>query len=454
DAHEVRDMSFWIIVDRCNPRGGALLSPMNNPAIRVENVGKRYRIGTAKERNKTFREAVTDMMAAPWRSVKSTFHQQTANGDEPSNVIWALRNVSFEIKSGEVIGIIGRNGAGKSTLLKILSRITEPTEGRVVIRGRVGSLLEVGTGFHSELTGEENIYLSGTILGMRSNEISRKFDEIVAFAEMGKFIHTPVKHYSSGMYMRLAFAVAAHLEPEILLVDEVLAVGDAAFQKKCLGKMGAVAREGRTVLFVSHNMTAVQSLCERVVWLKYGNVAEDGPSSTVVSNYLSTLSSLEKHRLWTQFDTAPGNEKIRLRSISVSPVCGTHEDGITVQTPLKMTFEYWNLVPDTCLNLSVLVFNMQGIMAFNTAPIHEPIWNGRPFPKGLFRSSCYIPADLLNDDTYTITLLVVKDAGHILFSMENAAVFEVIDNTGRAWHGKWPGVVRPNLKWETEILTV
>jgi lipopolysaccharide transport system ATP-binding protein len=424
---------------------------MNHPAIRVEKLGKLYRIGSARERNKTFREAVTNTLAAPWRYMKNTLRKQPVTEGEKSDYIWALKDVSFEVKRGEVVGIIGRNGAGKSTLLKILSRITEPTEGRITLSGRIGSLLEVGTGFHSELTGEENIYLSGTILGMSSDEISRKFDQIVAFSEMEKFIHTPVKYYSSGMYMRLAFAVAAHLEPEILLVDEVLAVGDVQFQKRCLGKMGSIAKEGRTVLFVSHNMTAVQSLCERVIWLNNGRVAEDGLSGKVVSNYLSTLSCLEKNRIWTQIETAPGNEKVRLHSISVSPVCGTPEDVITVQTPLKITFEYWNLIPNTHLNLSLHVFTMQGIMAFNTVSLNDPLWNSKPFPKGLFQSTCYIPADLLNDDTYTITLLVVKDAAHALFSMENAAVFDVIDNTKRVWHGKWPGVLRPSLKWETKL---
>jgi lipopolysaccharide transport system ATP-binding protein len=426
---------------------------MHDPAIHIENLSKLYRIGSARQRNRTFREAMTNTVAAPWRYMMNAFCKQPVTEVEKSDYIWALKDISFDVQHGEVLGIIGGNGAGKSTLLKILSRITEPTKGRITLRGRIGSLLEVGTGFHSELTGEENIYLSGTILGMSSNEISRKFDEIVAFAEMEKFIRTPVKHYSSGMYMRLAFAVAAHLEPEILLVDEVLAVGDIQFQKKCLGKMGSVAQEGRTVLFVSHNMTAVQSLCERVIRLDAGSISDDGPSGKVVSNYLSALSCLEKNRVWPQIETAPGNEKVRLRSISVSPIHGSPEDEITVQTHVRITFEYWNLVPNTHLNLSLLVFNMQGIMAFNTAPIYESVWNGKPFPKGLFRSTCYIPADFLNDDTYAITLLVVKDAAHILFSMENAAVFEVIDNTERAWHGKWQGVIRPNLKWETEILS-
>ena len=252
---------------------------MNDIVIQVENLGKLYRIGSAEERDKTFREALVGMVAAPFRRIRNAFSPRVSNDVNSSEFIWALKNVSFEVKRGEIVGIIGRNGAGKSTLLKILSRITEPTEGRARIHGRIGSLLEVGTGFHSELTGEENIYLSGTILGMSSSEISRKFNEIVTFAEVEKFINTPVKYYSSGMYMRLAFAVAAHLEPEILLIDEVLAVGDASFQKKCLGKMGDVAREGRTVLFVSHNMNAIASLCNKAIFLSEGNAK--GPLSVM-----------------------------------------------------------------------------------------------------------------------------------------------------------------------------
>ena len=238
--------------------------------------------------------------------------------------LWALRDVSFEVKRGEVVGIIGRNGAGKSTLLKILSRITEPTAGSAKIHGRVGSLLEVGTGFHPELTGRENIYLNGAILGMRRAEIERKFDEIVAFAEIERFLDTPVKRYSSGMYVRLAFAVAAHLEPEILLVDEVLAVGDAQFQKKCLGKMGDVAKEGRTVLFVSHNMVAVQTLCQRAFWLDSGQLKAQGEVGTIVTTYLRAGLAEDDvtERVWPDIATAPGNETVRLHRISVRP-----EDG-------------------------------------------------------------------------------------------------------------------------------
>ena len=263
---------------------------MNDIVIQVENLGKLYRIGSPEDRDKTFREALLDLAAAPFCQIRNAFSPPVSNDVNPSEFIWALRGVNFEVKRGEIIGIIGRNGAGKSTLLKILSRITEPTEGRARIRGRIGSLLEVGTGFHSELTGEENIYLSGTVLGMSSNEISRKFSEIVTFAEVERFINTPVKYYSSGMYMRLAFAVAAHLEPEILLVDEVLAVGDTSFQKKCLGKMGDVAREGRTVLFVSHNMNAIASLCNKAIFLSEGNAR--GPLSVVegINLYLGQSS--------------------------------------------------------------------------------------------------------------------------------------------------------------------
>lgn len=278
----------------------------NDVVIKVESLGKRYRIGSGDAGYKTFRETLVDAAQAPFLKLRDAgrFLKNSllpapcslppAPGSplsSPDDTIWALRDVSFEVKRGEVIGIIGRNGAGKSTLLKILSKITEPTEGRVELRGRVGSLLEVGTGFHPELTGHENVYLYGAILGMDRWEITRKFDEIIAFAELEKFVDTPVKRYSSGMYMRLAFAVAAHLEPEILLVDEVLAVGDAAFQKKCLGKMGDVSKEGRTVFFVSHNMAAIESLCQRGIVLNQGNVHYIGAQTEAITHYLTAFAA-------------------------------------------------------------------------------------------------------------------------------------------------------------------
>lgn len=268
---------------------------MSDPIIQVENLSKIYRIGSREKVNRTFREAVVDMFSTPIRNFRrlhklnkfniSQINQSNPLDNPDSDIIWALKDISFEVRPGEVIGIIGRNGAGKSTLLKILSRITEPTSGEIRLYGRISSLLEVGTGFHPELTGRENIYLNGSILGMRKSEIDGKFEEIVAFSEIEKFLDTPVKWYSSGMYVRLAFAVAAHLEPEILLVDEILAVGDAAFQRKCLGKMGDVAREGQTVLFVSHNMAAIETLCKRAIVLHESQKIEDGPVQKAIDTY-------------------------------------------------------------------------------------------------------------------------------------------------------------------------
>jgi len=252
---------------------------MNDTAILVQNLGKQYYIGKKQENFRTLRDTLADTVTAPFRRAAKLLRGQATGAAGLDETIWALKEISCEVKRGEVVGIIGPNGAGKSTLLKILSRITEPTAGFVEIHGRVGSLLEVGTGFHQELTGRENIYLNGAILGMRRTEIDNKFDEIVSFAEVERFMDTPVKHYSSGMRLRLGFSVAAHLEPEILLVDEVLAVGDAAFQKKCMGKMGNVAQQGRTVLFVSHNMGAITQLCERVLWLEDGKLKLTGPAS-------------------------------------------------------------------------------------------------------------------------------------------------------------------------------
>ena len=418
---------------------------MQGPAIRIENLGKLYRIGSARERNKTFREAVTNTLAAPWRYMKDTLHKQPVTEGEKSDYIWALKDVSFEVQRGEVVGIIGRNGAGKSTLLKILSRITEPTEGRIILRGRIGSLLEVGTGFHSELTGEENIYLSGTILGMSSNEISRKFDEIVAFAEIERFIHTPVKYYSSGMYMRLAFAVAAHLEPEILLVDEVLAVGDAAFQKKCLGKMGDVAREGRTVLFVSHNMTAVRSLCKYGVLLRAGTVSCMGEINQVVNTYLSSDRSEALEQGWDSIESAPGNNWVRVKQVKLIQAAETETDHLTVRTPFRVHFEFWVLHP-ALFNLSMHVNSISGETIFaNASPTVDCVI-------GIARFTCDIPGDLMNDGVYSIQMMIVKDST-ALFVLNDAAVFEVhdVERAGN-WMGKWPGAVRPKLAWEHELI--
>ena len=289
---------------------------------------------------------------------------------------------------------------------------------------------------------------------MRNDEIRRKFDEIVAFSEVEKFIDTPVKHYSSGMHVRLAFAVAAHLEPEILIIDEVLAVGDAAFQKKSMGKMVDVAQEGRTVLFVSHNMAAVQTLCNRVIWLNSGRIAEGGQPSQVVSRYLQTSFSAVTEQVWPDLGSAPGNEKVRLRRASVRPLDGSGVNPITIRTPFALEFEYWNLQPDAHLNLSLHVYNEQGIMVFNALPINEPVWQGRPMPAGLFRDVCHVPGDLLNDGVYRIELLVVKDDSNVIYRHKEILTFDVHDvPEGRgAWYGKSSGTVRPALSWRTELL--
>jgi lipopolysaccharide transport system ATP-binding protein len=290
---------------------------------------------------------------------------------------------------------------------------------------------------------------------MKRSEIAAKFDEIVAFAEIDKFLDTPVKHYSSGMYMRLAFAVAAHLEAEILLVDEVLAVGDMDFQVKCLGKMNAVANDGRTVLFVSHNMAAVQTLCKRVISLHQGQILEDGQADKVVKKYLAAQSlSVTKESIWNDRSMAPGNDAVRLHRVRARPVDGSPSDPITIQTAFVLEFEYWNLKPDLRLNLSLHLYNEQNTTVFNTFPVREPDWHGRPFPVGLFRSSCYVPGNLLNDGLHRVLLLVVKDQGVVILSVDDVLVFDVLDSTERRgnWHGKWEGAIRPDLEWSTEYL--
>jgi lipopolysaccharide transport system ATP-binding protein len=377
---------------------------------------------------------------SPWNHKRSSTYSTTEE-------FWALKDISFKVKQGEVIGIIGRNGAGKSTLLKIISRITEPTKGRIRINGRVASLLEVGTGFHPELTGRENIFLNGAILGMGKAEIKRKFDEIVAFAEIEKFLDTPVKRYSSGMYVRLAFAVAAHLEPEILLVDEVLAVGDAAFQKKCLGKMEDVAKEGRTVLFVSHNMVAVQSLCGRGIWLDDGKIVGEGQVNQVVSNYLQMSFSNLTERVWDNIATSAGNEKVRLHRARVTPLNQQPIEPITVETALQLEFEFWNDLPGAVLNFSVVLYNLERACIFN---VGSP---AKSFPGGLVYGSFVIPRNFLNDAVDTVRLLIVKDTSVALLDVYDVLTFEVHDIERRGnWYGKQIGAVRPKFDWQLKIV--
>lgn len=409
---------------------------MSDAIITVENLGKCYRLQHQQERQRYV--ALRDVITS---KVKGLFgNQQSAIGNRQSEEdFWALKDVSFEVKPGEVVGIIGRNGAGKSTLLKILSRITEPTKGRITLRGRVASLLEVGTGFHPELTGRENIFLNGAILGMARAEIRAKFDEIVAFAEVEKFLDTPVKRYSSGMYVRLAFAVAAHLEPEIMIVDEVLAVGDAQFQRKCLGKMQSVAHEsGRTVLFVSHNMTAVQTLCTRALLLRDGRSVADGPAKAVVHDYLSS-GGAEMRRRWTEPQKAPGNEWVRLKSANVrgsDSAAGT----LIISEPIVLEFECWMLSACGDINLSVVLWTSARECAFN---VISTVIAGA---EGVHRGICRIPAHLLNAETYAVDLYVVQDTSTILYLHQDLLIFEVVEGTRAGnWYGKWLGAVRPRL---------
>src|SRR5882724_12021990 len=346
------------------------------PSITVDNLGKEYRLGTQDSAYATIRETLAAKSRSLWKGAARSEKKK----------IWALRGVSFEVNQGEVIGIIGRNGAGKSTLLKILSRITEPTTGRVELHGRVGSLLEVGTGFHPELTGRENIYLNGSILGMRHYEIDRRFDEIVAFAEIEKFVDTPVKRYSSGMYLRLAFAVAAHLEPEILLVDEVLAVGDVQFQKRCLGKIEQVAGEGRTVLFVSHNMPAVQRLCNRGILLSEGKVARDGDVRLAVQEYLTLDLGQAGERTWQNQETAPGDDVARLKAIRALNQKEEVASEFSVRDDWYLEVEFWVLVPGFNINVNVFLYNESGNLLFVAGDFQDAEWQHKPRQVGVHRS--------------------------------------------------------------------
>ena len=375
------------------------------------------------------------------KSPLSVFHRPK------EETFWALEDVSLEVKEGEVLGLIGRNGAGKTTLLKILSRITKPTTGWGEIHGRVGSLLEVGTGFHPELTGRENTFLSGAILGMGKSEIARKFDEIVAFAELEKFIDTPVKHYSSGMYVRLAFAVAAHLEPEILFVDEVLAVGDAAFQKKCLGKMGNVSRQGRTIIFVSHNITALRALCTRLIWLEAGQVKANGDLGEIINHYLQNHREDNLESIWKDDSTAPGDDRVRLRSARVI-VPADSTDPITVHTPLRIEFTYWNYAPGTVLNVSMILNNLEEACVFSS------VSDFQARPEGLIRHTVEIPGDFLNSGSYFVNLYIVKDTSTSILYQKNVVSFEVVEGEAPGnWYGKFPGAVRPKLRWLSEAIS-
>ncbi len=419
--------------------------------IRVENLSKQYRLGRRRVPYATLRDKLAEAARAPFKSFRG-------NGDREEETIWALRDVNFEVKPGEVLGVIGRNGAGKSTLLKVLSRVTEPTSGQVDLFGRVGSLLEVGTGFHGELSGRDNIFLNGAILGMRRAEILRKFDEIVAFAEVEKFIDTPVKHYSSGMYTRLAFSVAAHLESEIILVDEVLAVGDANFQNKCLGKLEEVGSQGRTVLFISHSMQMILRLCSRVMLLEGGHLIEDGTPTIVAKRYLHPENGSPAERIWDDPQSAPGDSVARLKAVRVRDQHGRVAHTVDISQPLSVEVEYWNLQANIRPTAILHFVDEYGHCLFSTGELNSDTWGLRTLEPGFVRAVCNVPGHFLAEGTIFLLAAVCSYNPNDVHALERDAVsFQVVDRTSgegvrSIYVGDWPGLMRPMLDWRAEYL--
>lgn len=407
---------------------------MNEPIIKVSGLGKRYILSTEGRESYT---ALRDVISQKAKSLFKVGGQKRAKED-----FWALQDINFEIRQGESVGIIGRNGAGKSTLLKILSRITDPSKGRIELNGRVASLLEVGTGFHPELTGRENIYLNGAILGMSRVEIKKKFDEIVEFSGVEKFLDTPVKRYSSGMYVRLAFAVAAHLEPEILVVDEVLAVGDAEFQKKCLGKMNEVSvKEGRTVLFVSHNMAAVKSLCTRGIVLKDGCLAFDGNQYDAVQYYQNLHQSNSSFLHSGDIEQAPGNNNIRILQADVVPQEG---ELLTMYSGIEFQLKIYNYLEGRNLDVTFEVSNNDDLVIFHNGIILTPDSNSK---KGTYEINCKLPKQFFNAGIYKIKLIFGESQRYLLFEADAFISFEVMQESVGSNSGRIPGVTFPELKY-------
>jgi lipopolysaccharide transport system ATP-binding protein len=434
---------------------------MSDAAISIEGMSKRYRLGQF-DPLKDLRDVISGVLTAPFRRFRSKERRAQSHAKE-GEFLWALKDVTCEINQGEVVGVIGRNGAGKTTLLKVLSRITSPTEGQASIRGRVGSLLEVGTGFHQDLTGRENVYLNGAILGMTRGEINRKFDEIVDFSGVERFIDTPMKRYSTGMNTRLAFAVAAHLETEVLLVDEVLAVGDYEFQRKCLGKMEEVGRQGRTVLLVSHNMASILNLCPRSIVLEGGQLTMDGPSGEVIESYISSGGSAEAQANWPDPESAPGGNLARLKSVRVLSEDGTSGSDLDIQKDILIEIEYWCVKEGAQI---VTAFHLEDQMgtrvlassAMPSANLADDHWWNQPHPVGLYKSVCRIPANFLNEGGYQLNVLLGNNVSSVEARLDQVVAFHLFETGGMRLErsgmveigGKWIGVVRPKLAWQTE----
>jgi lipopolysaccharide transport system ATP-binding protein len=410
----------------------------NLTAVRARALSKRFVLAGARHRHDTLRDQIAESATALLRSDRRP---------RPTE-FWALRDVSFDVAQGEVVGIIGRNGAGKSTLLKILSRITEPTGGRVEVFGRVGSLLEVGTGFDRELSGRDNIYLSGAILGMKKREIDRKFDEIVAFAQVERFLDTPVKRYSSGMYLRLAFAVAAHLEPEILVLDEVLAVGDAQFQRRCLGKMEEVAGQGRTVLFVSHNMAAVSRFCSRCIWLDQGAIRDIGEPESIVGRYLSMGIDESGEVRYPDVSTSPGSEYVRLLAVRIRDGHGGITTTPDARTAMSLEIEYRVLQDAPGLRVGARLLGSDGSVLLSTTD-HDDVSDERPRAAGRYVSRCEIPGAFLNYGQYFVTVGADFPMIQSHFSVDRVLSFRIERVAGTAAHipDNREGLLRMTLPW-------
>jgi len=438
---------------------------MSDTALTVENVSKLYRIGTEDESYRSLQGSLKNIIRKPianFRKYRSLykFSEAELSGQQVSdNTLWALRDVSFEVARGEVIGIVGANGAGKSTLLKIISRITPPTKGRLTIHGRVSCLLEVGTGFHGELTGRENVYMSGTILGMRKVEVDAKFDQIVDFSGISKFIDTPVKRYSSGMSVRLAFAVMAHLEPEILVIDEVLAVGDAEFQRKCLNKMSSVGKHGRTVLFVSHNMASITRLCDRGLFLQKGQLVQDGSAAEIVHNYITGGGDTAGIREWPDIDESPGDDSVRLRSVRIVSKSGATVSSVDASETIGLEVTFDVLEQGQILSPYFTLVSDAGIDLFSTTDADKR-WELEPRSVGRYVCRAWIPGDLLVEGTHYVRAVMRSiERQYRPFTERDVVAFNVVDKGGSGlgtgwWEGR-PlgfGVIRPHLEWTTEYV--
>lgn len=418
---------------------------MGNPIIKIENLSKVYTLGTPPPPLSRIKSAVKSVLG------------RTSSAPEvglPEQEFWALRDVSMKVNEGDVIGIVGRNGAGKSTLLKILAQITAPTSGRIEIRGRVGSILEIGTGFNPNLTGRQNILLSAAILGMREHEIHRRMDEIVDFSGVGRFIDVPVKFYSSGMYARLAFSVVAHLEHETLLIDEVLAVGDAEFQKKCVGKLHGEAASGRTVLFVTHGMASVASLCNRAILLSDGQIALDGSTDDVINAYLKKVTKLASGVSHDNVKNAPGNATFRLKRVRIFGEDGVERYRLKNSENVAIEIEYWNVRDRAKIGATIAVFDTAGTCVFGSLSNHEPNWHGKPRPLGLYRSTVVIPKNLMRDGRFTVVVLLWSDSYTDQQRFDDVAEFDVLDSgvLRGDYFGGWEGCILPKLEWSCERL--